>query len=63
MCQVKALLEKDNEFEVVMEAVSGLEVLPGEIRLTAIFDEPVSLPETVIKKIDFLAGEIIISKL
>ncbi len=56
MCQISAVLYEEGHQEKIMDNVTQLEVTPGGLLLSSLFEEPKSLPNTMIKKIDFLAG-------
>ncbi len=63
MCQVSAIVEKgDGEREVVMEAVTSLEVVETGVTLTTFFEDPLTVTGVVVKKINFLGGEIILQR-
>ncbi len=63
MCQVSAVVEKSGEIrEVVMEAVTGLEVSEEGVTLTTFFEDPLMVTGVVVKKIDFLGGEITLQR-
>ena len=56
MCQMSIVLEKNNDLEKIMENVSLLEVTDAGITISTLFEEPKTVPNVVIKKIDFLEG-------
>lgn len=61
MCQVSAVVEKDGgTHEVVMEAVTSLEVVEEGVTLTTFFEEPLTVAGVVVKSVDFLGGKIIL---
>lgn len=63
MCQVSAVVEKSGGTrEVVMEAVTSLEVAPAGVTLTTFFEDPLTVTGVVVKRIDFLGGEIILKE-
>lgn len=61
MCQMSVILEKAEQQEKIMENVSLLEVTPEGIRISTLFEEPQLLPNTMVKKIDFLEGTVTLS--
>ena len=60
MCQLNAVLQRNGKTETVMDAVTGLEVDNHQITLTTFFDEPKTLDNVMIRRIDFLGGSIIL---
>ncbi len=58
MCQSSVVVERENKDgnKKVMEGVSALEVTDTGIILTALFEEPVVVPDAYIKRIDFQDG-------
>jgi predicted RNA-binding protein len=56
MCQMSIVLEKDNQQEKIMDNVSLLEVTDEGIVISTLFEEPKVVPNTMLKKIDFLDG-------
>ena len=61
MCQISVVIEKDDEQEKVMENVTGLQVGDDGVILTSFFDEPLSVSDVVISRIDFLGGKVILT--
>lgn len=62
MCQISVFVEEEGKREMVMENVTGLEVTPGGLVLSAFFEEPKILPDVVISRIDFLGGKVILAR-
>lgn len=62
MCQISVFVEEEGKREIVMENVTGLEVTPGGLVLSAFFEEPKTLPDVVISRIDFLGGKVILAR-
>lgn len=62
MCQISVFVEEEGKREMVMENVTGLEVTPGGLVLSAFFEEPKTLPDVVISRIDFLGGKVILAR-
>ncbi len=56
MCQMKVMLDKEGQQELVMEDVTQLEVVEEGIRVSALFEEPKIISDASVKKIDFLSG-------
>ena len=56
MCQMKVMLDKEGQQELVMEDVTQLEVVEEGIRVSALFEEPKIVSDASVKKIDFLSG-------
>lgn len=61
MCQISVVVEKSGEQESVMENVTSLQVTEKGVVLTTFFEEPLSVEDVVITKIDFLGGKVILS--
>ena len=61
MCQMRVIMETNAGSEQIMEEVTGLEVTPEGIVLSSMFDEPRLIPDSTIKKIDFMATLITLS--
>ncbi len=58
MCQISAVVERDGKRETVMESVTALEVVENGVVLSTFFEEPKSISDVVIEKIDFLGGAV-----
>jgi predicted RNA-binding protein len=61
MCQMRVIMETNTGPEQIMEEVTGLEVTPEGIVLASLFDEPRLIPDSTVKKIDFMATLITLS--
>lgn len=61
MCQINVVVEKNGAQENVMNNVTSLEVTNNGVLLTTFFEEPLSVTDVVISKIDFLGGKVILS--
>ena len=57
MCQMKIMLDKEGQQELVMEDVAHLEVVEDGIKISTLFEEPKLITGVVIKTIDFLSGK------
>ena len=57
MCQMKVMLDKEGQQELVMEDVTQLEVVEEGIKISTLFEEPKLIKGVVIKTIDFLSGK------
>lgn len=62
MCQMKVMLEKDGEDELVMDGASLLEDDPAGVRLSSLFDPPRLIIGVKVVRIDFLGGKVILGK-
>ena len=60
MCQIRAVVEKNGAQETVMESVTGLEVIDNGVVLSTFFEEPKTITNVVIEKIDFLGGAVVL---
>ena len=56
MCQMKVMLDKEGQQELVMEDVTQLEVVEEGIRVSALFEEPKVVSGVAVKKFDFISG-------
>jgi predicted RNA-binding protein len=54
MCQMRVIMETTAGTEQIMEEVTGLEITPEGIMLTSLFDDPRLVPDSTVKKIDFM---------
>ncbi len=62
MCQISVVLENDGEQEKIMDNVTGLQVSAEGVMLTTFFEEPLSVPDVVISRIDFLGGKVVLNR-
>ena len=62
MCQISVVVEHDGEQEKVMDNVTGLQVTDEGVVLTTFFEEPLSISDVVISRIDFLGGKVFINR-
>jgi len=62
MCQISVVVEKDGEQEKVMDNVTGLQVIETGVVLTTFFEEPLTVPDVVISRIDFLGGKVFLNR-
>lgn len=63
MCQMSVVVEDNGEQKVVMENVTHLEAIEGDISVSSLFDEPIVVPAAFVKKIDFTGGTVLLSPL
>ncbi len=56
MCQMKVMLDKEGQQELVMEDVTKLEVAEDGIRVSTFFEEPKTVSGVAVKTIDFVSG-------
>ena len=56
MCQMKVMLDKEGQQELVMEDVTKLEVTKDGIRVSTFFEEPKTVPGVTVKTIDFTSS-------
>ena len=61
MCQISVVVEKGDKQEKIMENVTGLQVAKDGVVLTSFFDEPLSVADVVISRIDFLGGKVFLT--
>ena len=62
MRQISVVVEQDGEQENVLDNVTGLKVTEEGIVLTTLFEEPLSVPDVAISRIDFLGGKVILNR-
>jgi len=63
MCQISAVVERNGEQETVMESVTALEVIDNGVVLSTFFEEPKTIANVVIEKIDFLGGAVVLKRI
>ncbi len=63
MCQMKVMLDKEGQQELVMEDVAHLEVTKEGIKVSTLFEEPKVISGVAVKKIDFLSGTAILQEI
>lgn len=63
MCQMSVVFEKNSEQETVMENVTLLEASDGKITVSTLFEEPKTITDAYVKKIDFMGGKVILAPL
>ncbi len=60
MCQMSVMVDREGQEELVMESVTQLEVVDEGIKVSTFFEEPKFVSGVAVKKIDFLAGKLIL---
>lgn len=55
MCQMRVVMESGAGCRQVMQDVTGLEVTPGGVVLSSLFEEPRLVAGAAVKSIDFMA--------
>jgi predicted RNA-binding protein len=60
MCQISAVIEDKGEQTTVMESVTALEVIDNGVVLSTFFEEPKTITDVVIERIDFLGGAVVL---
>lgn len=58
MCQTSVLLDKGGQEELLLENVTGLEVLENCLKITTLFDGSKEFTEVAISRIDFAGGKV-----
>ena len=61
MCQISVVVEKSGEQENVMDNVTSLQVIDNGVVLTTFFEEPLTVSDVVVSRIDFLGGKVFLS--
>ncbi|MCL7486763.1 MAG: CooT family nickel-binding protein [Desulfobulbaceae bacterium] len=62
MCQISVVIENNGDQEGVMDNVTSLQVTDEGVVLTTFFEEPLSVPDVVISRIDFLGGKVVLNR-
>ena len=62
MCQMSVLMEDDGNLQLLMKNVSELEVTPGGVQLSMMFEKPQEIKGASIKRIDFTDGKVILTR-
>lgn len=60
MCQMKVMLDKEGQQELVMEDVTKLEVTEDGVRVSTFFEEPKTVSGVAMNTIDFTSGILIL---
>jgi hypothetical protein len=60
MCQVSAYVKQGAKEELLKENVTKLELSPGGLRMSTLFEGTVDLPDLVVNHIDFSAGKVVL---
>lgn len=60
MCQMSVIMEEKGEQKVIMENVTRLESIDGNIRVSTLFEEPRIIPAAFVKTIDFSGGTVLL---
>lgn len=58
MCQMKVMLDKEGQQELIMEDVARLEVVEDGIKVSTLFEEAKVISGVAVKTIDFLSGKL-----
>ena len=62
MCQMSVFIEENGDQKVIMENVTLLESVDGDVCVSSLFDQPVHISSVFVKKIDFSGGTVILSR-
>lgn len=60
MCQMKVMLDKEGQQELVMEDVTKLKVTEDGVRVSTFFEEPKTVSGVAVNTIDFTSGILIL---
>ncbi|HJO48223.1 MAG TPA: CooT family nickel-binding protein [Candidatus Scalindua sp.] len=60
MCQMKVMLDRKGQQELVMEDVTKLEVTEDGVRVSTFFEEPKTVSGAAVNTIDFTSGILIL---
>jgi predicted RNA-binding protein len=58
---MSVFIEENGEQKIIMENVTRLEAVEGDISVSSLFDEPVRVPTAFVKHIDFTGGKVLLS--
>ena len=61
MCQLNVVMEREGKQEILMEAITGLEVTEQGVVLRTYFEEPMTIGNASIKSIDFIGGSVVLA--
>lgn len=61
MCQMRVVMEKDSGEELLFENVTSIDVLEKGLAVTTLFEGAQVISGSVIRRMDFLVGKIILS--
>jgi predicted RNA-binding protein len=61
MCQLKAVVERENCCETLMESVTSLEVIGDGVILSTYFEEPLTVHGVQVRSINLLTGAIMLT--
>lgn len=62
MCQISVVVEHEGAQEKVMDNVTTLQVMDKGVVLTTFFEEPLTIQDVVISRIDFLGGQVFLKR-
>jgi predicted RNA-binding protein len=62
MCQISVVVAQDGGEEKLMDNVTRLDVNQDGVVLTTFFEEPLTVPDVVITRIDFLGGKVVLGR-
>ena len=62
MCQISVVVARDGGEEKLMDNVTSLVVAGDGVVLSTFFEEPKTVPEVVITRIDFLGGKVVLGR-
>jgi len=62
MCQMKIIMKQGDHEEVVLENAATLEVNATGVVVSAMFEQPKTIPGAEVQSIDFLNGRVMVGK-
>lgn len=62
MCQISVVIVSSDGEEKVMDNVTSLEVIGDGVVLSTFFEEPKTVPDVVVTRIDFLGGKVVLDR-
>ena len=61
MCQMRVVMEKDGNEEVILENVTSINILEKGIAVTTLFEGASEIADAVIRRMDFLSGKVFLA--
>ncbi len=61
MCQMRVVMEKDGNEEVIHENVTNIDILENGIAVTTLFEGSSEIAGAVIRRMDFLSGKVFLA--
>jgi predicted RNA-binding protein len=62
MCQISVVVAQDDGEKKLMDNVTSLEVTGDGVVLSTFFEEPKTVPDVAVTRIDFLGGKVVLGR-